>query len=231
MNLSYLLIDLGAISIPLLFSFHKKLRFVDHWSAFAKACLLVLIPFVVWDILFTKWEIWGFTDQYLVGINIFNLPVEELLFFVCIPFACVFTWHCFQVLLSEVTWKKVSLDMSPVLVLVLIIVAAFNIDKAYTSTTFFFLAFVLILLRYVWQLQWLGRFYFTYLILLLPFFVVNGMLTGTGFDPPIVWYDNTENLSIRLLTIPVEDIFYGMLLILMNVGLYQYFVDQKRLSE
>lgn len=44
---------------------------------------------------------------------------------------------------------------------------------------------------------------------LIPFFVVNGVLTGTGIQGPVVWYDNTHNLEIRLLTIPVEDIGYA----------------------
>ena len=72
------------------------------------------------------------------------------------------------------------------------------------------------------KVQWLGKFYVVYTVLLLPFLIVNGILTGTGLESPVVWYNNTENLGIRLLTIPVEDIFYGKLLILMNLLIYQH---------
>lgn len=63
----------------------------------------------------------------------------------------------------------------------------------------------------------MGRFYFAYLFVLIPFFIVNGILTGSFIDEPIVWYNNEENLNIRLGTIPVEDAFYGLLLILNSI--------------
>lgn len=74
----------------------------------------------------------------------------------------------------------------------------------------------------------MGRFYFAFLFILIPFFIVNGILTGTGLDEPVVWYDNTENLGIRMGTIPIEDTFYGLLLILMNILLLEYMMKYRR---
>jgi lycopene cyclase domain-containing protein len=90
--------------------------------------------------------------------------------------------------------------------------AAFWADRAYPAATFFLLALALAMgLRY--RVTWLGPFLRAWGVSLVPFFMVNGVLTGTGLEEPIVWYNNEENSGIRLGTIPFEDAFYGMLMV------------------
>ena len=55
------------------------------------------------------------------------------------------------------------------------------------------------------------------------FLLSNGILTGSGLENPIVWYDDTENWSLRLMTIPLEDHLYGLLLIAMNIHFFDTF--------
>jgi lycopene cyclase domain-containing protein len=59
--------------------------------------------------------------------------------------------------------------------------------------------------------------------MLIPFFIVNGVLTGSFILNEVVWYDNTENLGIRMFTIPIEDSIYAFSLILANLSLTQTF--------
>jgi len=72
----------------------------------------------------------------------------------------------------------------------------------------------------------LRRFYIAWGLLMLPFLMVNGVLTGSLIDAPIVWYNDAENLGIRIFTIPVEDVFYGMGLVLLNILLTETFLPK-----
>lgn len=217
---SYLLVNLGAISIPFIFSFHPKLQFYRVWKAFFIACISAAIPFLIWDEYFTQWGVWGFNPDYLLGIYVFNLPLEEILFFICIPYACVFTWHCFKQLLFH-KWKENKAKVTIYILAGLSIFIGITFyEQLYTRYTAIFLAGLLLVLGY-FKVNWFMKFLFCYGVLLIPFTIVNGILTGTGLDSPIVWYNDIHNFGIRLLSIPIEDIFYGMTLILLNVFIFE----------
>jgi lycopene cyclase domain-containing protein len=79
------------------------------------------------------------------------------------------------------------------------------------------------MLKFYFKIDWFGKAVSVYAILLIPFLIVNGILTGTGLEEPVVRYDNSENLGIRILSIPVEDVFYGFEMILLNIYLYKLF--------
>lgn len=217
----YLLVNLLTISIPFLFSFHPKIKFYKTWPAFFFASFLVGIVFVTWDGIFTAQGVWGFNDRYVMGFYVFKMPVEELMFFICIPFSCVFTYFCLDKFFNLKWNHTFEAVFCLVFTFCLLMVAVIYSDRIYTFTTFVSTALVCLYLKFVAKVDWLGKAAVVYGILLLPFFIVNGVLTGTGLEEPVVWYNSTEFMGIRLGTIPLEDAFYGFELILLNLWLYK----------
>ena len=69
----------------------------------------------------------------------------------------------------------------------------------------------------------LSRFYITYLVILIPFFLVNGILTGSFIEDEVVWYNVSEITGFRIFTVPFEDIMYGFSLIFLNLMLMEKF--------
>lgn len=223
----YLLINFFTVIVPFLFSFHPKLNFYKLWKPFFISNSLVALVFIIWDIAFTKIGVWGFNPDYVTGIYFFNLPIEEVLFFICIPYACVFTYYCLT-LFFKLNWLAKSESLIIIsLAAFLYILGIIFYKHLYTSYTFLSLATILLLLKFIFKVKWLGKLLSIYPILLIPFFIVNGILTGTGLENPVVWYNNVENLNLRLLTIPVEDIFYGFELIVLNIFFFEYFKDKE----
>lgn len=218
---TYLIVNFLTIIICFVFSFHPKIRFDRHFGAFLKASMLVAIPFVLWDAWFTQLGVWWFNDRYLLGLRVLGLPLEELLFFICIPFSCVFTYYCLDSFL-KLDWKpRAEKWLVIISAAICLAIGILYLELLYTTITFFATAATLLFLHYVAKVSWLGKASVVYVILLPGFFMVNGVLTGTGLETPIVNYNSAEFLNIRMQTIPVEDAVYGYALILWNIYFFK----------
>ncbi len=195
--------------------------------------IIPAIVFIAWDAWFTTAGVWSFSKEHTIGIGLFGLPIEEILFFITVPYCCLFIYECVRTYFPRVYKIKAADVLFYFLPVVFMFIAVFHIRQAYTAVTLFGLFAFSRLLYY-------GRKYFasfdaasfllSYLIILVPFLVVNGFLTSI----PVVMYNDLHNLGIRIFSflpspmnnIPVEDIFYGMLLILMNVAFYERFLKR-----
>ena len=215
----YLFLNIATLIVPLLFSFGNRMQYFKRWKAVFMSILITAVFFIVWDIIFTKIGVWSFNPRYHSGIELFELPIEEWLFFICIPYASIFIHFAFQyfcpkVLLADKTVKMIYW----VLMAVLLPTIFLNYNKWYTLINYSFL--VLILSYAVFKTpNILNTYFISFLIVLIPFSVVNGILTGSFIDEPVVSYNNNENLGIRLGTIPIEDIGYAFSMLLMSLVL------------
>lgn len=188
------------------------------WKHFFPIMTLVGLVFLVWDHWFTEWGIWSFNPEYLVGIYIGKLPLEEVLFFFTVPFACVFIYEVLRTYLPKDYLRGFSTYISTMLAVVLIALSALHLDKLYTAVTFSAAGTLLLYLTWLARVPYLGWFFMAFIVSVAPFMFVNGLLTGM----PVVIYNNAENLGLRIFSIPVEDLVYSLLLLLSNVSGYEY---------
>ncbi len=218
---TYLLINLFSIAIPFACSFEKRIQFAKDWKKILSAIFLPGLIFLVWDSLFTNWGIWGFNEAYLTGFKIFNLPVEEILFFFCIPYACLFTHQVLKYFFPVKPNIKLQQGITLGCFLVSIAFAIWHHELSYTFWTSVGCAVFLALHGVVLRRNYILALCLSFLVILIPFFIVNGILTGTGIEGEVVWYNNLENLGIRLVTIPIEDVAYAFLLIGLNITVFE----------
>ena len=212
-----------SVIVPFIFSFHKRLQFHLQFKSFFLGLLGMLLIFIPWDIWFTRLGIWGFNPKYLTGLYFFNLPLEECLFFICIPFCCIFTYHVVWTLSKDKSIKPMK-RACWIISFALLLAGVLLNDIMYTASTFIGLSIAMLIAPYYVNMK---VFFKTYLILLFPFLVVNGLLTGSFIEDQIVWYDNNNNISLRILTIPLEDFFYSFFMLLVVMIGYQRSIDLK----
>jgi lycopene cyclase domain-containing protein len=222
----YVFINLGAICVPFITSFDRRLRFDKQWRFIFPSIFLTMAVFIPWDMLKTHLAVWGFNPKYLLGIYLGNLPVEEWMFFIAIPYACMFTYHSLNYLVKKDYIARYADRMTLALAVLLLVVGSFNTSRLYTSVTFISTGGFLLFHHHFIRAAYMGRFYLMYLVTLIPFFIVNGLLTGSFIPEEVVYYDDTQNLGIRLGTIPIEDMVYGLLMLLMNVTWFEYFKNR-----
>ena len=217
----YLSVDLISFIVPLLFSFYPKADFSKKWKFVLPAIVISAAAFVLLNIFFTQHGVWRFNPDYILGIYVAGLPLEGILFLFCIPYACLFSYFMLTHLIERDYLFPHQELISSLLIILLLIFGLYEIHKLYTGVSFLltgsFLAFSLLKLR----MRFMGRFYLVFAFLLIPFFFIDGILTGSFVEEPVVWYNNEENLGIRLGTIPLEDIVYGMLIILVPITIWQ----------
>ena len=223
----YLYLNIFTILFPLLLSFDKKVAFYKNWPALFPAILVNAIVFMAWDAWFTDIGVWGFNEEYLTGIYLFNLPLEEVLFFITVPYACVFIYDVLNAYIKKDLLQPYAKVIAVGLMLILPLIAVFHFSELYTSITFTALVLLhLVHLRY-FGTRYLGRFYLAYIVHLVPFLLVNGVLTYL----PIVWYNDNYNLGLRIVSIPVEDTMYSMLMLLLTISVYESLRERKTVKQ
>ncbi len=217
---TYFLILAASIAGPFFLSFDKKVTFYKKWKYLLPALLVPAIFYIAWDIYFTARGVWSFNDQYITGLKLVNLPIEEVLFFLVVPYCCVFIYECIRTYFPHLRNIKWAPGMLLALAVILMVTGIIYADRYYTSWSFIFCSvFIILILLFRKFFRNFDPFTFlvSYLVILLPFLIVNGLLTSI----PVVMYNDAENLGIRVYTIPFEDIFYGMLLVMMNITIYE----------
>jgi lycopene cyclase domain-containing protein len=217
MKSEYLLFHILVILGPLTLSFDKEVRYFSYWRFSFLAIFTMMIPFVLWDSLVTGAH-WWFNSKYTLGIRLAGLPLGEWLFFLTVPFACLFVW---QIIVTRNDTKLMN-SLRGLYHLAWLFISTgiilFVMGKEYTGLVLMALALALTLDRGLKTNVLLQTRTIKYIIIItILMFIFNGYLTAR----PVVLYGEEYQLGIRLFTIPLEDFGYGYSLILLNTILYE----------
>lgn len=217
-----MLIVVGVI--PLFFSFEKRIKFYSNQKYLFPAIIFSGAIFILWDIRFTELGIWNFSNDFITGITIFNLPVEEWLLFAIIPYISVFIYEYVKIKFIRFEKPNVFLAISLLLLLAFIIMAWSSRQKLYPFFTFFLLSvyFGYTIFRNRFKAHY-TKFYLAYVISLIPYFILRIVLTSI----PIITYNNSHLVGIRVINVPLEDFAYFFLLLLMNITIFEYLRERR----
>lgn len=218
----YMLINIGIILFPLLFSFEKNIRFYRRLPALLASLGIVSTVYLIWDVMATARGDWGFSELYTGSVRVGGLPLEEILFFITVPYAIIFTYETIQFYLKD---AKLNIPgwLTQGLGLLFIAIGGIYFEQHYTATVMLFSGCFLLMMKFVKSELFTSRnFYLTLAVSYIPFLLVNYLLTS----PPIVWYSPDAIWGPRFTTIPYEDFFYSFSMISWWIYFYHFFLKR-----
>lgn len=204
---------------PLCLSFDRKVAYYRTIPQLFLPLLLVSGLFLVWDHWFTSLGVWGFNKAYVSSVFLGRLPLEEVLFFVVVPYNCLFIYQVVGAYFKPSSNRRFNGWFMFLFALLGGFLYIKNPTGWYTLTAVSFALFLMLILLY-YNPTWTTHFIIAFLVCLLPFLVVNGLLTGVATPEPVVWYNQQSFSGWRMATIPVEDLFYNFDLFLGFVVLF-----------
>ena len=226
---NYLTLDLLILIFPLIFSFKWVFAYYKYYKPLFASILIVGGGYILWDILVTARGDWWFNHEYLVdfGFDLAGIPIEEALFFVVVPYSCIFIYENLNYFFKdkEIVFNKwIYYAMS----ILLIIGAIIFYHQEYTvlallSVSFFFFVAA------TWFPDLLkSRNYWFYILLsFVAFIIFNYLLTSIPivlYNPTAIWGGTVDQIWIgRFITIPFEDFFYNFSMLSFYLIVYRYF--------
>ena len=220
----YLLLDGFTLLGPLVLSFDSRVHYFSKWKSVLYATLIIAVPFLIWDFIFTEHGFWGFNPDYLVGIDIGNLPLEEVLFFIVVPFACTFIYECVKYYFRRMKFKYLDRFLYFALPIYALVLTLLESVGWYTLSVTISSGIVLFFWLRAPRYKFMG---IAFIISLIPFLLMNGVLTGGVTPEPIVWYSEAQKVTPRIWTIPVEDVLYCFTLLVSVFLLSEYFEKRR----
>ena len=205
MSLTYLVLNLCIIAVPVWYTPDKRTAYYRRLPALGFSIAVVSTCYLLWDILVTARGEWSFNGKYLTGVQILNIPLEEVLFFITVPYSCLFIY---EVVLYATKSSKFRLPASVIIAMILALLAsslAFY-PQGYTTKALascgFFLTIALLLDRPLLESK---QYWIWLAICYVPFLIINTVLTAL----PVVEYNSKAIWGLRVGTIPLEDFFYN----------------------
>ena len=199
------MLNLCIIAVPLWYTPDKRTAYYRRLPALGFSIAVVSTCYLLWDILVTARGEWSFNGKYLTGVQILNIPLEEVLFFITVPYSCLFIY---EVVLYATKSSKFRLPASVISALILALLGsslAFY-PQGYTAKALascgFFLMIALLLDRPLLESK---QYWIWLAICYVPFLIINTVLTAL----PVVEYNSKAIWGFRVGTIPLEDFFYN----------------------
>lgn len=207
-----------AIFLPVaLISFLSPISKYRRYHPLIISIAVVAPVYIIWDQLAVIFGTWKFDSANVIGIYFFHLPIEEVSFFLVVPFSTLLIYEVISSHLKGKISGRIILTVSSVSIILLILLGVLNISRSYTSiASFFAAASIVIGLLLDRQLMERKSLWVYMAISYIPFVFFDHLMVSI----PVFTYGANAIIGLRIAEIPVEEFLYVFSLLMSYVIVY-----------
>lgn len=223
MKFVFLALALAPLLIPLIFQVNKKIYSNGNFKLAVGASLISAIVFSLIAALQHWFGITSYKSGLNLGVVIKEVPVEQYLLIFSFSFAALSIYQYLDLKFPNNNLQRYSLAVSNLLLGLCIAFLFFAYTKRYTLVTFSALLVILFLIEYVGKLRFMYKAYRAFLVLLIPFYVVYGVL----FWNELFVVAPNQLSEMHIAKIPVETHFVVLAMLLLTVYMFEFFKNKQ----
>ncbi|GGM75250.1 hypothetical protein GCM10007108_11470 [Thermogymnomonas acidicola] len=221
-----------AIFVPVAaISFLTPFSRVRRYRPLIVSIAAVAPVYILWDELAVVFGTWKFDPAHVLGIYFFYIPVEEVAFFLVVPFSTLLIFEALDNYVKGTLPCRGTVAAASISIVLLVILGVLNTSRSYTSVASFFSAGSLALGLIVDRRLLVKKSLWAFLVVSYIPFVFFDHLMVTA---PIFTYGRGAITGIRVAGIPVEEFEYVFSLLLNYAVAYDVsarFLSSRRASE
>lgn len=207
-----------AIFVPVaLISFLTPFSKFRRYKPLLISISVVAPIYILWDQLAVVFGTWSFDSAHVTGVYFFHLPVEEVSFFLVVPFSTMLIYEAIKrYIRGRFMPGKVTIIAS-IFASLLIILGVLNLSRSYTSVASFFAAGSIVTgLGIDRQLMVKKSLWLYMAISYVPFIFFDHLMVTL----PVFTYGKGAIIGLRIANIPVEEFEYVFSLLMFYVIFY-----------
>lgn len=209
-----------AIFIPVaIISFLTPISRYRRYKPLLFSIGVVAPIYILWDELAVIYDTWSFDKYHVIGLYFFYLPLEEVAFFLVVPFSTLLIFEVLRAKIKGDFPKRIVTFVGLILSAFFIIFGLLYISKSYTSVASFFAAFSIITALILDRDLMVRKSLWLYIaISYIPFIFFDHIMVSL----PIFTYGKGSIIGIRIWGIPFEEFMYVFSLLLLYTVFYDF---------
>lgn len=223
MKFAFLLLALGLLVLPLIFNLDKKIFKQGNFIPALGASLISAIIFSTLTIVLQLLGVLIYKESNTVGVAFKDIPLEQYILNFTFSFASVALYQYLNNKFPNNNLQRYSLALSNLLLGLCVAFLFFAYSKWYTLSTFATLFILLFIIEYVGKLRFMYKAYRTFVIMLIPFYLVYGILFWNG----ILKISENAVSKMYVAKIPVENHFMMLSILLVSIYMFEFFKSKR----